>query len=134
MFGVRVKPSIFVRDGRQFLSVSPARPGAWREVMSQLADLDHDGRPEIVALEDNDEERAGAQRLAVYKMTGNTFRLHAEAAAPWPDIAVFLSVRSNDQLELAVTTPQRCSAGGKLETVAVEYEFRDGAIRRSTHR
>jgi len=67
-------------------------------------------------------------------MTGNTLRRHAEAAAPWPDIAVFLSVRSNDRLELAMTTPQRCSAGGEPGTVAVEYESVDGAIRRSTHR
>lgn len=102
--------------------------------MSQLADLDHDGRPEIVALEDNSEHRAGALRLAVYKMTGDGFRMLAKSAAPWPDIAVFLSVRNNDRVELGMTTQQRCYAGGAPETVAVEYELRDGALRRSTSR
>ena len=134
MFGVRVKPSLFVRDGQHYRSVSPARPGAWREVMSQLADLDHDGRPEIVALEDNSEYRAGAQRLAVYKMTGDGFRMLAESAAPWPDIAVWLSVKNDGRLELGMTTPERCHTGEAPETMALDYELRDGALRRSTSR
>ena len=89
--------------------------------MSQLADLDHDGRPEIVALEDNDEQRAGAQRLAVYKMTGNTFRRHAETGRRGRTSPSFCPVRNNDQLELDMTTRHRCSAGGEPDTVAVEY-------------
>jgi hypothetical protein len=71
------------RDGRAEIFAG------WQDVMTLFTDLDHDGTAEIVSLEDNRTDSAGAQRPAVYKMEGETFRRIAEASAPWPQIAIF---------------------------------------------
>jgi hypothetical protein len=61
MFGVRIVPEVFVHDRTEYRSVWPMKKAGWHEVMSLFADLDHDGTAEIVSLEDNGTDSAGAQ-------------------------------------------------------------------------
>jgi hypothetical protein len=142
-FGVRVMPRIYARVGKVYQCIWPMQPAPWHEVMSQFADVDDDGRPEIVCLEDNGRNETGAQRLSVYKMDNNSFRMLARLDTPWPNIAVFLSVTVTGKLELKTATQQRCGqdtpasdviSDDELGTKTTRYEFRKGALRRLRER
>jgi hypothetical protein len=82
VFGGRLLPEILVRDRMEYRPVWSLKKAGWHEVMTLFTDLDHDGTVEIVSLEDNRTDSAGAQRLAAYKMEGETFRRIAIASVP----------------------------------------------------
>ncbi len=136
-FAVRVMPRIFARSDEGYRCVWPMQVAPWHEVMSQFADVDHDGKPEIVSLEDNGRNETGAQRLSIYKMDSNKFRMLARVAVPWPNIAVYLST-DMEKLELKTATQRRCDQDtpasdvappdSELGTNTTRYEFRNGAL------
>jgi hypothetical protein len=142
-FGVRVMPRIYARVGKVYQCIWPMQPAPWHGVMSQFADVDDDGRPEIVSLEDNERNETGAQRLSIYKMDNNKFRMLARVDTPWPNIAVFLSVTVTGKLELKTATQQRYNqdtpatnvlSDAELGTKTTRYEFRNGVLRRLRER
>jgi hypothetical protein len=132
VFGIRMLPEIFVRDRTGYRSVWPLKKAEWHEVMTLFADLDHDGTAEIVSLEDNRTDSTGAQRLAAYKMKGETFRRIAEAATPWPQIAYVFDVMEGGRIALHTASQEKCREGGipagdDIDTVI--YNYRNGALR-----
>jgi formylglycine-generating enzyme required for sulfatase activity len=132
VFGVRLLPEILVRDRIEYRPVWPLNKAGWHEVMTLFTDLDHDGTAEIVSLEDNGTYRAGAQRLAAYKLEGETFRLISEVAAPWPQIAYFFDLMEGGRIALHTASQEKCKEGGIPagdDTNTVSYELRNGTLR-----
>jgi formylglycine-generating enzyme required for sulfatase activity len=132
-FGSWFMPRIFARIGNKYQCVWPMQAALWREVMSQFADVDNDGRPEIVSLEDNGRNETGAQRLAVYKMGGETFSRIANVSVPWPQIAYIFDVTERGRIDLRIALQEKCKEGGLPfgdDTSTISYEFRKGALQR----
>jgi formylglycine-generating enzyme required for sulfatase activity len=133
VFGGRMLPDIFVRDLTRYRSVRPLKKTGWHEVRTLFTDLDHDGTAEIVSLEDNRTDGAGAQRLAIYKMEGETFRRIAKASAPWPQIAYIFDITNRETIALHTASQEKCKEGGIPagdDTDIISYEFRNGALQR----
>jgi hypothetical protein len=133
MFGGRLLPEILVRDRMEYRPVWSGKKTGWQEVMSSFADLDREGTAEIVSLEDNRTDAAGAQRLAVYKMEGETFRRIAGASVPWPQIAYIFDITKEGRIALQTASREKCKEGGIPagdDTDTINYEFRNGALTR----
>ena len=133
MFGGRFLPEILVRDRMEYRPVWPMKNAGWRDVMTLFTDLDRDGTAEIVSLEDNRTDSAGAQWLAVYKMERETFRRIAKASAPWPQIAYIFDLMERGRINLHIASQEKCKEGGIPagdDTDIIRYEFRNGALQR----
>jgi hypothetical protein len=112
--------------------VWPLKKASWHEVMTLFTDLDHDGTAEIVSLDDNGTDSAGAQRLVAYKMKGEAFRKIAEVATPWPQIAYVFEVMEGGRIALSTASKEKCKEGGNPagdDTDTVSYVFRNGTLR-----
>jgi hypothetical protein len=136
MFGGRLLPEILVRDHVKYRPVWSMKKTGWNEVMSLFTDLDRDGTAEIVSLEDNKTNSAGAQMLAVYKMEGNTFRRIAKASVLWPQIAYIFDI-TKGRIALKTASQEKCREGGNPvgdDTYTIYYEFRNGALQSSKPR
>jgi hypothetical protein len=130
-FAVRVYPQVYVETGKQFHKVWPREDATWAQVMAQFVELDEKGTVAMIALEDNARMEAGAQRLALYRMEGDGFRLLSSVDCPWPSIAVLFSIREGTRtLDLWTTSQEHCKAGGNPDTVVkkVPYSFRNGHL------
>jgi formylglycine-generating enzyme required for sulfatase activity len=132
VLGGRFLPEILVRNRMEYQPVWPMNTD-WHDVMTLFTDLDHDGTAEIVSLEDNRTNSAGAQRLAIYKMEGKTFRRIAKASAPWPRFAYIFDLMERGRINLHVASQEKCKEGGIPagdDTDIISYEFQNGALRR----
>jgi hypothetical protein len=132
-FGGRLLPEILVRAGREYRPVWSMKKVGWYEVMTGFADLDNDGTAEMVSLEDNKTDTAGAQRLAAYKMEGKTFRRITQSPVPWPRIAYFFDITRGGRIALQTASKEKCSEGGipaGEDIGIITYEFRNGALQR----
>jgi hypothetical protein len=133
MFGVRVRPRAFVRSGKDFRQVWPTTSGSGADVMAQLADLDHDGRPELVALEEDGAKAPGTRRLAVYKMSAARFVTLATATLPTTQVGFFMTA-DDGEIHVEVATPEQCDQGGRPPESFITYEFRAGALHKVRQR
>jgi len=130
-FGVRVNPQVYVETGKRFHRVWPREDAARLQVMAQFIELDEKGTVGMIALEDNTRMEAGAQRLALYRMEGDEFRLLSSVDCPWPGIAVLFSIHAGTRtLDLWTTSQEHCKAGGNPDPVVkkVPYSFRSGHL------
>ncbi len=115
MFAQRVNPRIYLMSGHAYRQVWPPANSEWTQVMARLVDIDRDGTLELVALTDALMQSAGAQSLSVYRLGKSSFRLVAQAQAPWPRIAYWLSSDSataRPEINVLVADPAKCDAGG----------------------
>jgi hypothetical protein len=131
MFGGRLLPEILVRNRMEYQPVWPGKKAGWHEAMTMFTDLDGDGTAEIVSLEDNGTDSAGAQRLAAYKLEGEKFRRIAKVSAPWPQIAYFFDITKRGRIALHAASQEKCREGGIPagdDTDTIGYEFWNGAL------
>lgn len=129
MFSVRVRPQIFVHEPGAYRSIWPRESDPWSEVMSLFVDVDHDGRPEVVALEDDGGRPAGMRRLAVYKVRASSLTTVAAATLPAPSVAFWIASDDRDRIEVLMASPQVCEQGGVPPETGLTYEFREGRLR-----
>jgi hypothetical protein len=131
-FGVRVNPQVFVESGKQFHKVWPLA-GPWFQVMADFVELDRQGTVGMIALEDNARMQPGSQRLALYRMEGEQFRLLSAIDCPWPSIAVLFEIRKGERrLNLLTTSQEHCEKGGNPDQVIrkIVYSFEGGRLSR----
>jgi hypothetical protein len=131
-FGVRVNPQVYVESDKQFHKVWPMA-GPWLQVMAHFVELDRHGTVGMIALEDSARMEPGAQRLALYRMEGDQFRLLSAIDCPWPGIAVLFEIRKGERtLDLLTSSLEDCKAGGNPDRVIrrVAYSFEGGRLTR----
>ena len=129
MLSVRVRPQIFVHDPGAYRPIWPRKSDTWSEVMSLFADVDHDGRPEVVALEEDGGRPAGMRRLAVYKVRAFALTMVAAATLPAPSVAFWMASDDRDRIEVLMASPQVCEQGGVPPKTGLTYEFREDQLR-----
>jgi hypothetical protein len=157
IFFTRFYPEVFVRSGWQFRKIWP--PAQWSargdhpslarktrvpgdgsspavQVVGGFADLDGDGRAELICLRDRYQLQP-EQELAIYRLSEGTFRLVASAPLRGDRLAYMLSGvdKSSREPEITVlqTTRDRCEAdgwqpeqGGQWQT---RYVYRQGELK-----
>jgi hypothetical protein len=157
IFFTRFYPEVFVRSGWQFRKIWP--PAQWSapgdhtslarktqvpgdgsspvvQVVGGFADLDGDGRAQLICLRDRYQLRP-EQALAIYRFSEGAFHLVASAPLRDDHLAYMLSGvdRSSREPEITVfqTTRERCEAdgwqpeeGGQWQT---RYVYRQGELK-----
>jgi hypothetical protein len=132
-FAVRVNPEVLVESGKQFHRVWPREDASRSQVMAQFVELDQQGTVGMIVLEDDGQMEPGAQRLALYRMEGEQFRLLSAIDCPWPSIAVLFEIRKGERrLDLWTTSPEHCKEGGNPDPVIkkIAYSFQGGRLAR----
>ncbi|MFN7992817.1 MAG: hypothetical protein U0Q18_04415 [Bryobacteraceae bacterium] len=105
MFSMYVNPDIYLRSGQTYYRAWPPsdwsrwtgmweNPTATVQIMAVLTDVDGDGTPEIVALTDQmkegDRTPPDTQRLAAYRLEGESFHLLTQTRLGPPRVAYWL--------------------------------------------
>jgi hypothetical protein len=157
IFFTRFYPEVFVRSGWPFRKIWP--PAQWSapgdhtslarktrvpgdgssplvQVVGGFADLDGDGRAELICLRDRYQLRP-EQAMAIYRLSDGAFHLVASAPLRGDHLAYMLSGvdKSSREPEISVlqTTRDRCEAdgwqpekGGQWQT---HYVYRQGELK-----
>jgi hypothetical protein len=157
VFFTRFYPEVFVRSGWQFRKIWP--PAQWSgpgdhtslarksrvpgdgsspaiQVVGGFADLDGDGRAELICLRDRYQLRP-EQELAIYRLSEGAFHLVASAPLGGDHLAYMLSGvdKSSREPEITVfqTTRDRCEADGWQpetgEQWLTRYVYRQGELK-----
>jgi hypothetical protein len=156
-FFTRYYPEVFVRSGWQFRKVWPpaewstprdqrtptgrerplrAGPGPEVQVVGGFADLNGDGRTELICLQDRFQVRP-EQALAIYRLSEGDFHLVARAPIRDGQLAYVLSgvekSSRGPEITVFVTTRNRCETGGRdpesIATRRMRYAFRRGELK-----
>ena len=156
IFFTRFYPEVFVRSGWQFRKVWP--PAQWSaqgdhtslarrtrvardgsspaiQVVGGFADLDGDGKAELICLRDRYQLRP-EQALAIYRLSGGAFHLVASAPLRGDRLAYMLSGvdKSSGEPTITVlqTTRDRCEADGwqpeQGEQWQTRFAYRRGVL------
>jgi hypothetical protein len=109
--------------------------GANLQIVAGFADLDGDGKADLIVLQDRVEEKP-AQSLAIYKLNKTVFVPVEKVALPAERLAFLLEgIRNSSQgkeILLRTATPTECNDGGDYQaagTSEIVYFFRDRMLK-----